>query len=265
MAGREQLVRRWQEGLAQNESEFLHGPTQRRWIKRIYVRVYRFLLAVYGGADWTTDATGPAVSDDELNSDEFNSDEPRGEPMPLVDLRQQEGGQPPKSVAQIRRTLKTVHAAGESLAVGPQTSGLGPEDWIVAASQRDGVDTARFAGVLRLREIPYRRRGRGSEAVVEVRYVNHEEALDVLQILGSRARLTRGYCCAGWLKWSGAILGAWFGGMIGGTCPLILMGVLLGPAASELTVELTLASAAGMFIGGLLGALAGGLYRIPRE
>ncbi len=219
MGSREQLVQRWQEGLDRYEDEMRRASPHRRWLKRIYIRVYRFLLSVYGGGNWTADAGASEVADTGPAADEVGS--PRGQ---LIDLRADEEGRPPKGVAEIRHTLKTVHGAARSPELGPQTHGLDPDDWIVAASQRDGADAQRCALALRRRGIPCRLSGwLLKNAVVEVPYVHHEEALAVLNELGSGVRLKKP-CDLPRLPWPTSrrmLLGAWFAAIFGGICPLV--------------------------------------------
>jgi hypothetical protein len=182
MSGREQLIRDWRDRLAQSEAELECASPNRRWIKRIYVRLYRFLLAMYGRGDWTADDTLSLTDGTETPDDDSHQSH-----MELIDLRTEIGGAPPKSVAQIRQTLKTVHAAAEPTEqIGPHAKGLQPEDWIVAASQRDGVVLQRFAEALNLAGVPCRRRRLGRDTVVEVRLFHQEEASELLKNLGSR-------------------------------------------------------------------------------
>ncbi len=263
MADRDQLVRRWQESLDRNEAEFGRVSPHRRWLKHIYIRVYRFLLSVYGGSDWATGTEGPASTDGGSSGTDLD-----GQVMPLVDLRDDEGGRPPKDIAQIRQTLKTVHSAVTPPAQGPRSHGMTQSDWIPVVSPRDGLSAECIAMELRRLGIPFRYGGWGSGSSVEVRLVHHVEALDILERAGSRVRAHRqegDHRTERSLRAqrrSRIIVGAWLGAVFFGALPLIVyLCDSEAPWPNPLTAELCVASLLGVGVGGAIGAMVGGLRR----
>lgn len=189
MSGREQLIRDWWDRLAQSEAELKAASPHRRWIKRIYVRLFRFLLAMYGRGDWRADTTSEPADEREAPAEESHETH-----MELIDLRTETGGAPPKSLSQIRHALKTVQNAATEKPAGPHADGLQPEDWIIVASRRDGILLEGFGEALYLAGVPWRCRRLGRDTVLEVRLFHEEEALDLLRELGSevhRARFPR--------------------------------------------------------------------------
>jgi hypothetical protein len=213
MVTRKQLVSHWREALERSEAEADRVSPQRSWIKRIYARVFRFLLAVYGSADWRAGGSeGESwVADDDEIAD-------RGQGMELVDLRSDDQGTPPKDADRIRQTLQTLHAAGPDAGSGPNAGGLRADEWIVVASKRDGAAINLCAAALRKSGIRFRRRRLGRDTVVQVQCADREGALMLLDDLRDRAaeppkkrpvRRSKMYCI-----WMGAGFGGCIGAMI---------------------------------------------------
>jgi hypothetical protein len=237
--------------LAQSEAELDRVSPHRRWIKRIYVRLLRFLLAVYGRGDWTADETQAPTDGAETVEDD--SHEAHAE---LVDLRTETGGTPPKSVAEIRRALKTVHAAGSAQHSGPHAEGLQPEDWIVVASRRDGVVLRRFAEALYLAGIPCRRRRLGRDGVIEVRFVHEEEALELLQNLGSSVRESSCQRRARRSRPLAAAVAALTCLLVGGLLPVLAFVTSDAPHGVVRVNDLLVMVFIGLLVGGVIGCLA---------
>jgi len=88
MTAREQLVRRWQTRLDENQA-LLEGSSPRsRWLRRLYVRVYRFLLSCYAAGDWQADTPDRTATDVEAAVG------PPKSRMELTDLRADTEGAP---------------------------------------------------------------------------------------------------------------------------------------------------------------------------
>ncbi len=253
MPGREQLIRDWRDRLAQSEAELECGSPNRRWVKRIYVRLYRFLLAIYGRGDWTADDALSSTDGTDMPDDDSHQSH-----MELIDLRTEIGGTPPKSVARIRQTLKTVHAAAEPTEqFGPHAKGLQPEDWIVAASQRDGVMLQRFAEALYLAGVPCRRRRLGRDTVVEVRLIHEEAALDLLKNLGNSVRESPQQRRSRRERGSRRVTGVIMGSFLGMALPVFGFIQYQDYRAAHLSDYLLLMMLIGMLVGGAFGGLMG--------
>lgn len=252
MSGREQLIRDWWDRLAQSEAEMESASLHRRWIKRIYVRLFRFLLAVYGRGDWTAGETPESAGDGETSAD----DSPQTH-MELIDLRTDTGGAPPKSVAQIRHTLKTVHNAVSEKQIGPHAHGLDPEDWIVVASRRDGVILPRFGEVLYLAGVPWRCRRLGRDTVMEVRLFHEEEALDLLSELGSSVRNSRRERRIPTPRESRRVVRAITSAFLGAIIPVFGFVIYRDFHPNAPADQLVLVILIGMLVGGVCGEFVG--------
>jgi hypothetical protein len=135
MTTRLELIQCWQTELAENERLLSSGSPRVRWLRQIRVRLFRFLLACYGGGEWhgdVSEATADASQDQSAAR------------APLIDLAHAAGA-PPKSAEQIRATLKAVHAVNPGLdRPGPLMCGLHEQDWIVIESFRRAADARRL-------------------------------------------------------------------------------------------------------------------------
>lgn len=169
---RDQLVADWQSRLAAAE-EFASGAAPRAaWLRRVQVRLYRFLLSLYGAGDWraTGDLDSPLVEIVHDKSLVFDSPEV----LPLA-------GKPAKETGKIREVLKAVAGAQEQpLTVGPLVAGLPPQHWVVVAVVKSGVDPSRYVKMLRSRQFTVRVLTRGADLAVEVPAAEHRAALKLL-------------------------------------------------------------------------------------
>ena len=52
-ASREQLIAEWRERLSAAEASSTDSTTRPAWLLRIRIRLYRFLLSLYGDGDWS--------------------------------------------------------------------------------------------------------------------------------------------------------------------------------------------------------------------
>jgi hypothetical protein len=177
---REQLIADWRRRLAA-ASDAPREPTSRAaWLTRLRLRLYRFLLALYGEGHWNAPKVttiGSAVA----SADIAVIDSP--DVLPLA-------GKPAKSEEQIRAALKSVaDAQDQPIGLGPLEAGLDPYDWVAVASSSGHVQTAKFLQLLRQAGFAARIALRGDDRFVEVYAINYDEAL---ALLNSRRDEVRG-------------------------------------------------------------------------
>jgi hypothetical protein len=100
-ASKSSQIDRWREQLAECERRLAERDTQMSWLRRAYLRIYRYLLATYAGVT-----------------------KPEGEsrPMPFVDIDGELDGKPARSLSQIQTTLKVIHNAQRPAKVGTPAS-----------------------------------------------------------------------------------------------------------------------------------------------
>jgi hypothetical protein len=253
MVTREQLISRWRDRLADCEAEVAHASVQRRWLKLMYVRVFRFLLARYGSANWTAAGTGRETA----TTEDGNVDDHRP-PVKLADLRSDTHGTPPKSVARIRQTLETIHdTSGASATTGPRGQGLSSDDWIVVASRRDGVAVPTYAAALRRAGLRCRRRRLGRDAVVEVRYKDEEEALMLLRDLGDTVRQSPSQRTARREGIGFVLVAMGLGAMMGTFVPLVVAIFARNVNGPNSPAQLLAATILGTLAGGAIGGMLG--------
>ena len=118
MLSRGKLVQDWRQRLAAAEAE---GAEQHRlkWLYRMRVRLYRYLLSCYPQGDWRADA--PSIAVDETLADVLHGDTTTILDCPL-------DGKPAKTSGKMLAVLKSVSAAQDH----PATSGP-------AAAKRRGL------------------------------------------------------------------------------------------------------------------------------
>lgn len=128
MLSRGKLVQDWRRRLAAAEAE--DQEEQRlRWLYRMRVRLYRFLLSCYRQGDWRADEASTTAED-------TFADVPHGDTTTLLDVTLD--GKPAKNAGKMLAVLKSVSAAQDHPPVaGPLIHGIADDDWIVAASARD--------------------------------------------------------------------------------------------------------------------------------
>ncbi len=172
---RRTLVERWNSRLAENELLLRTGSQQMRWLRRMYVRIYRFLVSVYGSDDNTV-----SLSEDHWEDarDEHVSH------MPFVDNTTDQDGLRPKSAARIRAALKKVHAANNQAAAPGPLREISKEDWVTVATW------SRFScimqeGIRALNEkgITVRQVWQGDRASIQVSYRSFDEATAALHVV----------------------------------------------------------------------------------
>jgi len=181
MASRSQLVDGWRVRLAENRRLLTAGAPRRRWIRQIYVRVYRFLISVYGAEDWQAGEERKETSEDQRSRMEF------------VDHTLGTKGAQPKPAERIRATLDAVHAACDTPpASGELSDGLRYRDWVAVASESGHLSADRCIRMLRRHGLVARKVYRGDDVIVEVYAGQRSEAMKLLEDRRSDVRSVQG-------------------------------------------------------------------------
>lgn len=208
MSDRSDLAAYWRSRLAASEEQCLHGSPHLSWLRRMYIRIYRFLLSQYGEMQPTT----------------ASADNPPSAAAPLVDHTDHHG-RPPKAPGKIQAILKDIHVANDRLdKPGPLVKGVPAGEWIVVATRRDRRWPHRSAGWLRRNGIPARVVGHGRSAVVEVR----SDAVTAIRLLdagGESLRVRPG----GSDKYPAAVAHPIVGGGVVGGCFGMIFGFFIMP------------------------------------
>ena len=89
------LTEQWLTKLRESQRQLEDGSERLQWVRRVYIRVYRFLLGQYGkrGCDLHDNERSKATS------------------VGLTDNLDVLSGKPPKSETEIRAALNSVHAS----------------------------------------------------------------------------------------------------------------------------------------------------------
>jgi hypothetical protein len=126
MTTRQELLDQWQQRLADAEAA-CQATVVPAWSDRIRIRLYRFLLAMYGHTDWP----GPKDDVDNVQGRSANGQLTVAEPKEVL------AGKEPRSRAEILRGLRNIKGLGEELApAGPLVDGLLPDSPVIVASFR---------------------------------------------------------------------------------------------------------------------------------
>ena len=140
MLSRGKLVQDWRRRLAAAEVEE-QEQNRLRWLFRMRVRLYRFLLSCYRQGDWRADE--PSSSADETLADVSHGDTTTLLDCPL-------DGKPAKTSGKMQAVLKSVSAAQDHPPQsGPLLGGLAADEWVVAVSARDKLRMERCQHLLR--------------------------------------------------------------------------------------------------------------------
>jgi hypothetical protein len=218
MASRSQLVEGWRVVLAENQRLLTEGSPRRRWIRQIYVQLYRFLVSCYGGEDWQADAEREGTGEGQPSRMEF------------VDHTLGEKGTQPRSAERIRATLDAVHAACDTpWPRGTLSGGLRDTDWIAVASESSLVSPRRLVLLLRVNGLTARQVRRGDDVIVEVHAAQREEAMGVLERNRTWLRISR----RDRSRWhsidrciGNACFGAFVGAVVGAVPMMLLTGII---------------------------------------
>jgi len=200
---RDQLISDWRQQLAAAEETVAATP-RAAWLARMQVRLYRFLLACYGGSDWQA----PAES---------------GESSPLVfDSAEAKSlsGKPAKSLGQIRSVLTSVAKAQEDPHVpGPLAGGLDYDSWVVVAAASSKLKTGWCAELLAKSGLHPQRCYRGDDETVEVPAHERHAAFEIIEQHRDRLhqppRTPRTERIPAWCRFAaGAIVALWLTGFL---------------------------------------------------
>ena len=123
MQPRHYLVEEWKAKLAASAVSPEEQDRRFTWIRTIYSRVYRFLLAFYGDGEWR-------------GVDTDGSTEQSASRMPFVEVGVWIEGARPKSRESIRQTLASIHDSNPGLAVAGTTAGVDEDTWVVVAARK---------------------------------------------------------------------------------------------------------------------------------
>lgn len=174
MPDRAQLVAYWRTRLNASQEQVRAGSPHLRWLRRMYIRVYQFLLSQYGEQEHGEYERG----NHEYGGPAFNVGDAQGEAadlaeapsrMPLVDNTPDHFGQPPKAPGKIQAVLKDIHNANDRLdKPGPLKQGLPPGAWLAVASRRERWIPAACLKHLHRHGVCARVASLGDDLVVEV-------------------------------------------------------------------------------------------------
>jgi hypothetical protein len=173
---RDKLVADWRHELHAAQDALAASP-HRDWLLRMRVRLYRFLLACYGKANWRTT---PAPADQTTG---VVFDQPEAELL---------HGKPAKSAGKIQAVLKSVATAHSP---PPQGTIVPADGFVVIATESSHANTLGVFAALKHEGIAVRHVVRDGQDVVEVRGSDFQRArwlLSCYQAYRSACRWRRG-------------------------------------------------------------------------
>ena len=171
MAARQQLIDRWQAGLDEN-AEAAKEASRFRWLRQVYVRIYRFLISRYSRADGREDSPDGVSNDDVELATSL---------MPFVDHTADATGLEPKSTEQIRDKLAAIHAANERRQPSGVMQAVSTKSWVPIAAGKDRKSLERIRRKLASHGFDVRTEHRTTDFCVEVRYGDFDDAIVVLR------------------------------------------------------------------------------------
>jgi hypothetical protein len=255
MTTRLELLQRWEAGLEANATP-TDEESRFHWLRRVYVRIYSFLISRYASGDWRADSAADASEDDaELATS----------PMPHVDNTAEVTGLQPKSNEQIRGKLAAIRDANDDRQPPGTTAGLSVNEWVAVASCKNRKTAERIRTQLVANGFQVVKTKRTTDYCIEVRYGSFEEALSVLQDGDRRAspktiRSFRIVRTTDRPLSRGVRLLALIGVMIGGLGCCVFTAIIVNDAVAYFPRE-TFLLVALLVAGGLFFAL---LPRLPR-
>lgn len=167
---RDQLIADWQRRLAEAEVVSPEESSRPAWLTRLRVRLYRFLISLYGEGSWNS---GDPVLKDATSARRDVVVAPQVLPP---------SGKPAKDESAIRTALQSFVAGRDEKSVsGPLTAGSDHGSWIVVASTSWGLDPEKTTTVLAEKSIKSRTIGRADEITVEVLALHRDSAMQVIQ------------------------------------------------------------------------------------
>jgi hypothetical protein len=166
---RDDLIADWRTRLAEASVDSDEPSTRPAWLTRLRIRLYQFLLSLYGDGDWQA-----ADAPNKVNLQQ-NTANQAGEPIVWQ-------GKPAKDISAIRNVLSSVAEARPGPNVpGSFAEGTGPDAWIVIATHKSGIDPYRCASLLQAGNIPARWLNRNDDVTVEVRVKDETNAAQIIQ------------------------------------------------------------------------------------
>lgn len=151
----------WAERLQECERLLARPPSRLTWLRRAYVRMYRFLLAQYG--DRAT-LDGPESS------------------MPFIDATESLSGKAARTRGEILHTLKQIHAAVPGIAAGDLQEDT-EDAWIVVVTKTRRQDLPAMARLMKDQGIPARILKIGGQPTLQVPMAWRHEAFALLPTL----------------------------------------------------------------------------------
>jgi hypothetical protein len=169
-ATREQLISDWRQELTAAEQSAAASP-RLAWLARMKVRLYRFLLACYGGSDWQP----PSAI--ETDSQVDSSSQAVFDSAQAAEL----AGKPAKSGVEIRCVLTAVaKAQDDPHAPGPLAGGLDHDSWVVVAAASSKLKLGQSLRLLQAAGLHPRACYRGDDRMIEVPACERHEAFEVI-------------------------------------------------------------------------------------
>jgi len=174
---RDEIIADWRKHLADAEEPLSPDAPRTAWLTRLKLRLYRFLLSLYGDGRWNA-------------SDRTVKGLQGAEPVVVSDEALPFSGKPAKDESQIRAVLNSVAGAGRVQAEkGPFSPGFNSNLWVIVASSWQGIDPELCAVALRAAAIVPRVVGRECEVTVEVQSQHVLAARSLIAAQRARLRL----------------------------------------------------------------------------
>jgi len=164
MSTKQPLTEQWRSKLRESQQQLEDGSDRLRWVRRVYIRVYHFLMRKYGSRE----------------CDLHDCVESKATFVALSDNPTELAGKPPKSDADIRTALKSVKASNDRVDEGgPLRKGLGKLDWVALETYRNRSDVENCNQRLQGAKIECQIQRRGKDTIVFVRLRDVSEAREV--------------------------------------------------------------------------------------
>lgn len=215
MTTRQELLTQWQERLADAEEACAAAPT---WAEHIRVKLYRFLLAMYGHTQW------PGPKDDVDNSQLRTATSKLIVAEPQQDVLT---GKEPRTRAEILKGLQNLKGLGEELApAGPLADGLLPDSPVAVASFNR--ESAASAAIRKLQRAGFSPRIAHRGGLYQI-FVGAAHSAEAIEWLRANLPPARSGNTISRQRPSRPILlcGAMFFGIIGGLLAAMLIQLLL--------------------------------------
>jgi hypothetical protein len=166
---RDELIADWQKRLAAANELPEESTSRAAWLVRLRMRLYRFLLSLYGEGRWNAPEEIVESAPDSHGSVVIDT-----QALPLAP-------RPTKDENSIRAVLNSVASAREHRAeLGPLAAGIDRDGWVVVASVSRGFDPQLVAAALQAKGIVPRLVGRRRDVTVEVRAYHEAAALELI-------------------------------------------------------------------------------------